>query len=85
MLYRYILLLVKIKDIILINKSLIKTLLVLKYKYFVKITKIEDKKKCWLLLNKKTILKTFFNNIELILVNYLGLKLLYPNIYKSIN
>lgn len=56
-----------------------KLLLVLKYEYFVEIIK----KKLLTLIKQKTILKFFFNNIELILVNCLGLKLLHFNIYKD--
>ncbi len=53
-----------------------RVLLVIKFKYFVGIMKIQDKKNYWLLSNKKTILKTLFNNVKLILVHRLDLELL---------
>lgn len=48
-----------------------------------KIKEIE-KKKCLFLLNKKIILKIFFNNIKLILTNYLSEKLMYFYLYRDI-
>lgn len=57
-----------------IANGLIKILLVIKYKYFVRMTRIKIKNNYWLLLNKNTILKTFFNNVELILAKHFGLK-----------
>lgn len=75
---------VKTRDIILVNKNLlsahkkmmtnnfIKFLSIIKYKHFMEITEMKNNKNYWLLSNKKIILKTFFNNMKLILANSLS-------------
>lgn len=88
---------IKTGDIISVNKNLpsaykkmmtnnfIKILSIIKYKHFMKITKMKNNKNYRLLSNKKIILKPFFNNMKLILTNSLSLKLLRPDMYGSAN
>lgn len=45
--------------------------------------RIEDKRELFTFIKQKMILKTFFNNKKLILVNCLDLKSLHPNMYKD--
>lgn len=49
-----------------VANSLTKALFVIKHEQFMKMTWIVDKKNCWLISNKKTILETLFNYVELI-------------------